>query len=83
MKFLAILNLDKCATPKMLVPLYWALIVVVCFNAAAFFMAAQDWTMYLVVALGLILGLVSVRIFCELLLVPFKILSALEAQKGE
>lgn len=83
MKFLSVFKLDKCATPKLLVPLYWALIVVVFFNAAAFFMASHDWTQYTMVALGLVLGLVCTRIFCELLLVPFKILEALEKRQGE
>lgn len=74
MEFRDLLFFDKMIVPKVILVLYWVLLVGAALGAIGT-MFAQSFLLGLV---GLILGPLFVRIWCELLIVMFKINESLQ-----
>lgn len=80
------LSFNKMITPKIIMILFWiGVAFTIMYAFMAFAMGAQMGTpmMYLVGILTLILAPLVVRVYCELLIIMFKIHETLEEIKKE
>ena len=78
MEFKDVLFFDKMLTPKIITVVYWLGIIGVILGALGMLFAGE-----FLVAFGLLFGLLLVRIYCELMIVAFKINEALQVMKDK
>ena len=75
-----ILFFDKMITPKIITFIYWVMLVVVVFSGLGWMFAGQGgfFVRFLAGLFGAVSGAIAVRIWCELLIVLFKMNEALQ-----
>jgi hypothetical protein len=75
-----LLFFDKMITPKIITFIYWVMLVVVAISGLVWIFAGQGgfFARLFGALIGVIFGAIGVRIWCELLIVLFKMNEALQ-----
>ncbi|MBN2655144.1 MAG: DUF4282 domain-containing protein [Nitrospirae bacterium] len=68
-----ILFLNSLLTPRLITVLYWIMLLIVLVSGLSIAFNPQSFSAFLFGILTIIGGVISVRVFCELLIVIFKI----------
>lgn len=74
--FKSFLNFDSMITPKIITVIYWlSIVAVVFFSIGAMFAGYEGFTFakFMMGIAGIVGGVLLVRVYCELLIVIFKI----------
>lgn len=73
---------DAMITPRLITIIYWILLALVVLGGLGAMIAAGGFGGFISGVVGIIVGLLFVRIWCELLIVIFKINEALQEMRN-
>ena len=73
---------DNMITPRLITIIYWILLAVVVIGGVGSMFATGGFGGFLAGLIGIVVGVLFVRIWCELLIVIFKINEALQEMRN-
>lgn len=75
-----VLFFDNMVTPKIITLIYWVMLVVIAISGLVWLFAGQGgfFVRFIGAVVGVAFGVIGVRIWCELLIVLFKMNEALQ-----